>query len=154
MDIQELESFTLFQEINDTFTLFSSLIKKVHMGFEVKETFTLSEDNTLHPLDGKTDQDVELLMNWFSDKKIELLTQIRNCTTQTNENLTKFKTENPAVNEEVRLRIKDLKRINQFLVESDFQKIDFELLKKLKNGPEIDSDYAGISVKETKYFLI
>lgn len=154
MYIQELESFNLYQEINNTFTLFSSLIKKSEQGFEVKETFILSEDNILHLPDGKTDQDVELLLNWFTDKKIELLTQIKNCTAQTNENLNKFKAENPVIKEEIRLRIKDLKRVGQFLAELDFQKIDFELLKKLKLGPEFDSDYAGISVKETKYFLI
>lgn len=154
MDIQELESFNVFQEINDTFTLFSSLIKKVQMGFEVKETFLVSEDNTIHPLDGKTDQDIELLVNWFTDKKNELQNQIKTCTSQTNENLSKFKSENPAIQEEVRLRIKDLKRATQYLAELDFQNLNFELLKKLKLGPKFDSDYAGISVKETKYFLI
>ena len=154
MDIQELESFDSFQNINDTFTLFSSLIKKSNQGFDVKETFFVSEDNSIHPLDGKTDKDVEYLLNWFIDKKNELLTEIENCITKTNNNLEKFQSENPALKEEVRLRIKDLKKAKKFLEGLDFQEMNFEHLEKLKNGPEFDSDYAGISVKETKYFLI
>ena len=154
MDIQELESFNSFQNINDTLALFSSLIKQSNQGFEIKETFFISENNLLHIFDGKTDKDVENILNWFSEKKFELLSEIENCSKQTNENLNKFRSENPLIKEEVRLRMKDLKKAKKFLEEIDFQNIDFELLKKLKTGQEFNSDYAGISVKETKYYLL
>lgn len=153
-DIQELESYILFQEINDTFTLFSSLIKIKNNNLHVKETFVVTEDSKFLLNDGYSEKDIELLLKWFQDKKLSLLENITKCITLSNENFAKFKAENPAIKEELKAREKDLKRATRLLENLNLENPGYYEFDQLQKGPVLESDYAGISVKVTNYFLI
>ena len=154
MEIQDLKSYNLFQEINDTFLLISGFIKTTELGLDIKDIFSISTKDEIIMHDGKSDDDIKLFVDWLKDKLLELKKISKDCITLTEENFTKFKAENPAIKEEVKLRTKSLKKVLRFLDEIQLDPNTYEALKMLKSGPEIDSDYAGISVKETKYYLI
>ena len=153
-DIQELESYTLFQEINDTFTIFSSLIKQKKQFLEIKETFKVAEDNILVKNDEHSQKDIETLVQWFRDKIEDLKSKIQKCITSSEENLAKFKTENPTLKEDIKMRIKDLKKASHFLDNLNLEEPGYYEFSELKEGPNFDSEYAGLTVKLTSYFLI
>ena len=154
MDLQEQESYILFQEISDTFLLISGFISKSDSGLDIKNTFNISKENEIVLHSDKTGEDKELVIKWLKNQKMELIQKARSCITLTQENYDKYKSENPKIKEEIKLRTKTLKGVIRFLEELEFDPLTYEECKKLKSGPDIDSDYAGITVIETKYFLI
>ena len=154
MGITELESYNLFQEISDSFLLISGFISKSDSGLNIKNTFFISKENKIELHSDKNEEDKELVLKWLRNQKLELIQKTRSCITLTQENYDKYKSENPKIKEEVKLRTKALKGVIRFLEELELDPLTYEECKKLKLGPEIDSDYAGITVIETKYFLI
>jgi hypothetical protein len=154
MEIHDLESYNLFQEISDTFILLSGFIEAKSSGLLVKETFLISKDNEVTLQADKTEKDKIIVMNWLKEKRNELIQTINECIKLTEENFIKFKSENPSIKEEIKIRIKDLKKSLRLLEDIKLDPETYDEYNRLKIGPDLNSDYAGISVKETKYFLI
>ncbi len=154
MEIQDLESYSLFQEINDRLLVLSGFITKIDDRLAVKDTFTIDKTNQVTLMNDNSEEDIKVLLKWIENEISELVQKMKECISMTNENYTKFKSENPTIKEEVKTREKELKRAIKFLDELSLGPLLFEELNKIKQGPDINSDYAGISVKETKHFLI
>ena len=154
MEIQDLRSYNLFQEINDDFSLISGFIKTSDFGLDIKDIFSISTKDEVTIHEDKSEEDVKLFLDWLEDKFLKLNQNCKDCITLTEENFAKFKAENPAIKEEIKLRTKSLKKVLRFLEEIKLNPIQYNVFQMLKSGPDIDSDYAGISVKETKYYLI
>ena len=154
MDIQDLESYYLFQEINDRLLVLSSFIKKSEDGLAVKDTFSINKTNQVIVINDKSEEDVKVLLKWIENEIFELVQKMKECITLTNQNYTKFKSENPTIKEEVKTREKELKKAIKYLDEIVLDPLTYDKIQKLKQGPDINSDYAGISVVETKHFLM
>lgn len=154
MEIEDLDSYNLFQEINDRLLVLSGFIKKVDNGLAVKETFVISKTDEVLLLNEKTEEDRNFVLKWITNECTELIEKMKDCIKITNQNFLKFKSENPTSKEEVKMREKDLKKAIRYLENISFEPLTFEDFSNLKLGPEINADYAGISVKETKYFLM
>ena len=152
--INELESYNLYQEINDIFLLITQMISSDNQGLVIKDTFLVSLNDDLILKDGKTTEDVNIIIKWMNNKKQELLQMINDCIKLTKENYSRFKSENPKIKEEISIRTKDLKKTITFLNNLNLQNPKYDDFKKLKTGPDLSADYAGITVSETKYFFI
>ena len=154
MDIQELDSYNLFQEIVNVIDVLVDTFSFTNKGIIVKETFIITKNEEVTIFDDKTEDQMKIIVNWLDEKKIELIKSIAECIKLTEENSKKFISENPNIKEEVATRIKELKKTKKRLEDISFDPISFVEFSKVKNLPELTSDYAGISVSETKYFLI
>ncbi len=154
MEIEDLPSYNLFQEINNTFQLFSEFIIKNKSGLDIKNTFTITINNELLLHQDKTEDDLNMVLKWLDNERLEIIENSKKCISLTEENFTKFKSENPSIKEEIKGRIKDLKKVIKFFENLNFDPLNYDCLSKLKTGPDINSDYAGITVTETKYYLI
>lgn len=154
MDIEDLDSYNLFQEINDRLLVLSGFIKKDENGLAIKDTFVISKTDQITAINNKTEEDKNFVLRWIDNECAELIQKMKDCITITNQNFVKFKSENPTSKEEVKTREKDLKKAIRFLENISLEPLTYEDFYQLKLGPEINSDYAGISVKETKYFLM
>lgn len=152
--IEELESYTLFQEINDTFLVISQMISKHKTDLLLKDTFIITLDDELILKDSKTMADVDLIIKWLNDKKQDLLHMINDCIKSTEENFSRFKVENSKIKDEIQTRTKELKKCIKLLNELNLDKPKYEDFRKLKLGPDLNADYAGITVTETKHFII
>ena len=154
MEIQDLQSYNLFQEINDTFQLISTFVVRKEGGLEIKNTFIITKQDKIIINEEKTDEDVKLVVKWLDNERIEIIQKSKECIKLTEENFTKFKAENPTIKEEIKERVKDLKKVIKFFNALILEPLNYESFSKLKMGPDINSDYAGITVTETKYYLI
>ena len=153
-ELEELESYSLFQDINDTFTILSGVVSQDTRGLLIKDTFIITTDDKILLNDTKTNTDKEMVIKWLNNIQLDLLEKIYTCIKLTDEIFLKFKSQNPEIKEEIKTRANDLKRALRFLDSLSFDTLTYESFYNLKKGPKFDSDYAGISVKETKYYLI
>ena len=131
--IDELESYLLYQEINDSFLLISQMIKKDQEGLVIKDTYLITKTNEIILKENKTSEDASIILKWLSNKKDELLTMLINCIKLSEENLIKFKSENPQIRDEVKTRLKDLKKSIKFLEQIFFDEPDYEDFSKLND---------------------
>lgn len=154
MEIKDLPSYNLFQEINDSFQLFSEFIVKSESGLEIKSTFTITKMDEVLLLQDKTEEDLSTVLKWIDNERLEIIEKSKKCINLTEENYTKFKSENSHIKAEVKDRVRDLKKIVKFFGNFIFDPLTYDCFSKLKAGPDINSDYAGITVTETKYYLI
>ena len=152
--IIDLNSYQLFSEISNSLLVISGMIKESGEEMIINELFSIQKNTNRIKLLDSSDDAFDRIIKWINYQIEEILSKIGSCINLTNENYNSFKDENSYIKRDVIERIKDLNSIKTKLSKIYLDRPTYEDFLTLRNKLTLESDIAGIIVKETKNYLI